>query len=197
MNSVPSKILVEQELKNLGIQYLNMEHGSVEIMGQLSNEQKESFSKRLVQLDLSLLEDNKSILTEKVKSAIYEMICLCNELPKINYSNYLNEKLGYDYTYMANVFIEMTGFTIREFIINYRIEKVKELIQRDELNLTEISNKLNYSSAGHLSNQFKKVTGVTPSDYKKLQFRTLNLVDEETTRFETHFFKEGIRAISK
>ena len=104
------------------------------------------------------------------------MISFSDELPKMNYSDYLSEKLGYDYTYMANVFIAMTGITIREFIISHRIEKVKEFIIHGEFNLTEISNKLNYSSIGHLSNQFKKVTGITPTEYKKLKEGNWNLV---------------------
>jgi len=176
MTTVPSKILVEQEMQNLRISYLNIGNGMVEIMGEPTKEQKEELGQKLLKLDLELLEDNKSILTEKVKAAIHEMMRHSNELPKFNYSDYLSEKLGYDYTYMANVFIAMTGITIREFIISHRIEKVKEFIIHGEFNLTEISNKLNYSSIGHLSNQFKKVTGITPTEYKKLKEGNWNLV---------------------
>jgi AraC-like DNA-binding protein len=97
-----------------------------------------------------------------------------DELPKDNYSDYISEKLGYDYTYLANTFSEVKGITIQQFIIINKIEKVKELILYDELNLTEISYKLHYSSVAHLSNQFKKVTGFSPSFYKQLKKKREN-----------------------
>jgi AraC-like DNA-binding protein len=96
------------------------------------------------------------------------MIHYSDEIPKVNYSDYISEKLGYDYTYLSNLFSEVKGTTIQHFIIDHKIEKAKELILYDELNLTKISYKLHYSSVAHLSNQFKKVTGHTPSFYKKL-----------------------------
>ena len=97
------------------------------------------------------------------------MIHYSEELPKENYSVYISERLGYDYTYLANTFSEVKGITIQQFIITHKIEKVKELLLYDELNLTEISYKLNYSSVAHLSNQFKKITGLSPSFYKQLK----------------------------
>ncbi|HTL09245.1 MAG TPA: AraC family transcriptional regulator [Chitinophagaceae bacterium] len=172
MTTVTSKIVVEQALQELAIPYIKIGHGNLEITNPLSTAKKEQLSQKLLQLELELLEDNKHILAEKVKDSIYEMVRLSNDLPKINYSDYLSKQLNYDYTYIANIFIEITGVTIRDFIINYKVEKVKELIMNDELNLTEISNKLNYSSIGHLSNQFKKVTGLSPTDYKKLTLQS-------------------------
>ena len=169
MTTVSSKILVELELRNLGIKYIKIGNGIVETTDDLTISQMEEFRQKLLRLDLELVVNNKNILTERIKNEIYEMIRLSNELPKVNYSDYLIEKLNYDYTYMANVFIEITGITIRKFIITHRIEKVKQFIMSDELSLTEISNKLNYSSIGHLSNQFKKVTGITPTGFKKLK----------------------------
>ncbi len=115
------------------------------------------------------MDDKKSILIERIKSVIIEMIHYSEELPKVNYSDYISEKLGYDYTYLANTFSEVKGMTIQQFIIFHKIEKVKELLLYDELNLTEIAYKLHYSSVAHLSNQFKKITGLTPSYYKQLK----------------------------
>ena len=118
---------------------------------------------------LEVLDDKKRILIEKIKNTITEMIHYTDENPKVNYSDYLSEKLGYDYTYLANTFSEVTGITIQQFIIIHKIERVKELLIYDELNLTEIAFKMHYSSVGHLSNQFKKITGLTPSFYKQVK----------------------------
>jgi AraC-like DNA-binding protein len=114
------------------------------------------------------LDDKKSVLIEKIKNVIIEMIHYSDDLPKMNYSDYISEKLNYDYTYLSNLFSEVKGITIQHFIINHKIERAKELILYDELDLTEIAYKLHYSSVAHLSNQFKKVTGQTPSFYKKI-----------------------------
>jgi AraC-like DNA-binding protein len=113
--------------------------------------------------------DKKTMLIEKIKNVIIEMVHYADEFPTANFSDYLSEKLHHEYHYMAGLFSEFTGITIEHFIIAHKIEKVKELLLYDELNLTEISYKLQYSSVGHLSNQFKKVTGLTPSYFKKLK----------------------------
>ena len=127
---------------------------------------------------LELLDNKKSVLIEKIKSIIIEMIHYSDELPKVNYSDYISEKLGYDYTYLANIFSEVKGITIQQFIIMHKIERVKELLIYDELKLTEISYKLHYSSVAHLSNQFKKITGLTPTFYRQLKDkRKRNLED--------------------
>ena len=130
--------------------------------------------KNLLKSGLELLDDKKSILIEKIKNVITEMIHHSDELPKVNYSDYIAEKLDYDYTYLANTFSEVKGTTIQQFIIINKIEKVKELLLYDELNLTEIAYKLHYSSVGHLSNQFKKVTGLSPSYFKKLKQKRMS-----------------------
>tara|TARA_R110002049_G_scaffold98179_4_gene239086 strand:+ start:2933 stop:3409 length:477 start_codon:yes stop_codon:yes gene_type:complete len=143
--------------------------GMVEILEDITNEQREELSKNLLKSGLELLDDKKSILIEKIKSVIIEMIHYTDELPKVNYSDYISEKLDYDYTYLVNTFSEVKGITIQQFIIIHKIERVKELLLYDELNLTEISYKLHYSSVSHLSNQFKKITGLTPSFYKQLK----------------------------
>ena len=115
------------------------------------------------------MDDKKAMLVEKIKNVIVEMVHYADELPETNFSDYLSEKLNHNYTYLSNLFSEVKGITIEHYIIIHKIEKVKELIIYDELNLTEIAYKLNYSSVAHLSNQFKKITGLTPSFFKKLK----------------------------
>ena len=169
MVSLRCKMMVKEELKNLGIQYVVVDLGMVEISEDITTEQRELLAKNLRKSGLELLENKKSILIEKIKNVITEMIHYSDEIPKTNYSDYISEKLGHNYTYLANTFSEVKGMTIQQFIIIHKIERVKELILYDELNLAEISYKLHYSSPAHLSNQFKKITGLTPSFYKKIQ----------------------------
>jgi AraC-like DNA-binding protein len=152
--------------------------GTIEILENITDHQRDRLRENLKEYGLELLDDKRKIIIEKIKSVIIEMIHYSNEIPKVNYSDYISEKLGYDYTYLANTFSEVKGITIQHFIILNKIEKVKELLLYDELNLTEISFKLHYSSVSHLSNQFKKITGLTPSYYKKLkEKRFKNLED--------------------
>ena len=168
MVSLRCKLMVKHELEKLGLHPLNIGLGMIEIKEDLSTLQKEQLKLNLATSGLELMDDKKSILIDKVKNVIIEMIHYSDEMPKMNYSDYISEKIGYDYTYLSNLFSEVKGITIQHFIIKHKIEKVKELILYDELNLTEISYKLHYSSVAHLSNQFKKVTGHNPSYYKKL-----------------------------
>ena len=142
--------------------------GEVEIMEDLTEAQRLQVKAALATSGLELMDDKRSMLIEKIKNVITEMIHYSEEAPKTNYSNYISEKLNYDYTYLSNLFSEVKGITIQQFIINHKIERIKELLLYDELNLTEISYKLNYSSVAHLSNQFKKVTGLPPSHFKLL-----------------------------
>jgi AraC-like DNA-binding protein len=176
MVSLRCKMIVQEELAKLGLHYVIVELGMVEILEDLTEEQWEKLKANLLRSGLELLDDKRSILIEKIKNAITEMIHYSNEVPKVNYSNYISEKLQYDYTYLSNIFSEVKGITIQQFIIINKIERVKELLLYDELNLTEISYKLHYSSVAHLSNQFKKVTGLSPSYFKQLkQKRKSNL----------------------
>lgn len=178
MVSLRCKMVVHEELNNLGLKHAVVDLGMVEILDDITKQQREILKENLLKSGLELLDDKKSILIEKIKNVIIEMIHYSEELPKVNFSDYISEKLGYDYTYLANTFSEVKGITIQHFIIVNKIEKVKELLLYDELNLTEISYKLNYSSVAHLSSQFKKVTGLSPSFYKQLkQKRTNNLED--------------------
>ncbi|WP_273276235.1 helix-turn-helix domain-containing protein [Maribacter polysiphoniae] len=169
MVSLRCKMVVKQELQKLGLQYVNVDLGTIEILENITDTQREQLRKNLKAYGLVLLDDKRNIIIERIKAVIIEMIHYSDELPKVNYSDYIGEKLGYDYTYLANIFSEVKGITIQQFIIINKIERVKELLLYDELNLTEISYKLNYSSVSHLSNQFKKVTGLTPSYFKKLK----------------------------
>jgi AraC-like DNA-binding protein len=171
-------MVVHQELEKLNIKNALVDLGLVEILDDISVEQRQILKENLLKTGLELLDDKKSILIEKIKSVVTEMIHYSESLPKENFSDYISEKLGYDYTYLANTFSEVKGMTLQQFIIINKVEKVKELLLYDELNLTEISYKLNYSSVAHLSNQFKKITGLSPSFYRQLkQKRLKNLED--------------------
>jgi AraC-like DNA-binding protein len=162
-------MMVKDELKKLGIVYSNISLGQVELPEDIDASQMERFRIALKQSGLELMDDKKSVLIEKIKDVIIEMVHYEEELPKVNFSEYLTQKLSYNYTYLANLFSETEGTTIEHFIIIHKIERVKELIIYDELNLTEIAWKLHYSSVAHLSNQFKKITGLTPSFFKSLK----------------------------
>ncbi|HLP33695.1 MAG TPA: AraC family transcriptional regulator [Bacteroidia bacterium] len=160
---------VKEELKKLGLHYIIVDLGEVEIMENLSPEKLQQLKAGLNSTGLDLMDDKKSILIEKVKNIITEMIHHSESTPKTNYSDYISEKMNYDYTYLSNIFSEVKGITIQQFIIIHKIEKVKELLLYDELSLTEISYRLHYSSVAHLSNQFKKLTGLSPSQFKQLK----------------------------
>ncbi len=176
MVSLRCKMLVKEELLKLGLHYVIVDLGVIEILEDITPSQRETLKKNLLKSGLELLDDKKSILIEKIKNAITEMVHYTDELPKTNYSDYISEKLNYDYTYLSNIFSEVKGITIQQFIIINKIERAKELLLYDELNLTEIAYKLHYSSVAHLSNQFKKITGLSPSYFKKLkQKRNSNL----------------------
>lgn len=178
MVSLRCKLVVKEELKRIGLHYINVDLGTVEILEDISQIQKQELKKNLLKYGLELLDDRRNILIERIKSLIIEMIHYSDELPKVNYSEYISDQLGYDYTYLSNIFSEVKGITIQQFIIIHKIERVKELLLYDELNLTEISYQLHYSSVAHLSNQFKKITGLTPSYYKKIKkMRRKNLED--------------------
>ncbi|MCX2763562.1 helix-turn-helix domain-containing protein [Aquimarina muelleri] len=178
MVSLRCKMMVKEELKKIGIKYVVVELGMVEILEDITKEQRSILKQNLMKSGLEVLDNKKSILIEKIKNVITDMVHYKDELLKVNYSDYISEKLGYDYTYLANTFSEVKGITIQQFIIMHKIERVKELLIYDDLNLTEISYKMHYSSVAHLSGQFKKVTGLTPTFYKQLKNkRKSNLED--------------------
>ena len=159
-------MIVKIELEKLDIQYTCVELGCVQTIDEISPEQIERIKIALLQSGLELMDNKRNILVERIKNVIMDMIHHPDDQPKTNFSNLLSDKLDHDYTYLANIFSEDQGTTIEQFVIHQKIERVKELMRHNGLSLTEISWKLNYSSVAHLSNQFKKVTGVSPSDFK-------------------------------
>jgi len=178
MVSQRCKMLVKDELKKLGLHFIIVDLGEIEIMEELSEAQRTELKAVLLLSGLELMDDKKAILIEKIKTVIIEMVHYVDELPKVNYSDYLSEKVHYDYTYLSNIFSEVKGITIQQYIIVQKIERVKELLLYEELNLTEISYKMNYSSVAHLSNQFKKITGLTPSHFKQLKDSKRSPIEE-------------------
>lgn len=163
------KIAVKEVLKSFGLHFKVIDLGEVDIMETLSKDQIEEIKIALLSDGFELMDDKRAILIERIKNVIIDMVHNTEEGIKTNFSNYLGEKLDHDYTYLANLFSEVQGTTIEQFMISHKIERIKELIIYGELNISEIAWKMNYSSVAHLSNQFKKVTGLTPSHFKNLK----------------------------
>jgi AraC-like DNA-binding protein len=178
MVSIRCKMLVRSELDKLGLHYKVVDLGEVEIEENITPEQTDQLKTGLLKSGLELMDDKKAMLIEKIKNVIVEMVHYKDEVPKTKNSDYIGKKLNHNYTYLANLFSEATGTTIEHFIIIHKIERAKELIIYDELTLTEIAWKLNYSSVAHLSNQFKKITGLTPSFFKQLKNKRLTTLED-------------------
>ena len=172
------KMAVKEELKKLGLHFIVVDLGEVEIMETITSEQREKLKLSLIDSGLELMDDKRAVLIEKIKNTIIDMVHHSDEMIKTNFSDYLSQKLNHDYTYLANLFSEVQGSTIEHFIINHKIERIKELIIYDELNITEIAWKMNYSSVAHLSNQFKKVTGLSPSHFKQLKDKRRSQIED-------------------
>jgi len=159
-------------LDTLKILYGEVSLGEVGLKENITAFHYDKLKIALFKSGLELMDNKKAMLIEKIKNVIIEMVHYADELPNVKYSDYISEKLNYDYTYLSNKFSEVKGMTIQQFIIIHKIEKAKELIMYDELNIKEIANKLHYSSEAHLCYQFKKITGLTPSFFKNLKQRT-------------------------
>jgi AraC-like DNA-binding protein len=172
------KMAVKEELRKLNLHFILVDLGEIEIMETLSAEQLQLFKIGLISTGLELMDDKKAVLIEKIKNVIVEMVHHSDEVIKVNFSDYLSEKLHHDYTYLANLFSEVQGTTIEQFIISHKIERIKELIIYGELNITEIAWKMNYSSVAHLSNQFKKMTGLSPSHFRNLKDKRRTPIEE-------------------
>ena len=172
------KMVVKEELRNLGLHFIVVDLGEVEIMENISMEQSEVLKAKLIQSGLELMDDKKAMLIEKIKTVIIEMVHHSNEIIKVNFSDYLSEKMNHDYTYLSNLFSEVQGTTIEQFIISHKTERIKELIIYGELNITEIAWKMGYSSVAHLSSQFKKVTGLSPSHFKQMKDKRRSPIEE-------------------
>ena len=171
MICIRCQMVVRYELEQLGLKYAYVKIGEAEILGDIQPEQLELLNIKLKEAGLSLIHNKKTLLVERIKNIIIELVHYTDEEIKMNLSDYLSDKLDYNYTYLANIFSEETASNIEKFYLSHKIERVKELIVYDELNLTEIAWKLHYSSVAHLSNQFKKQTGLTPSEFRKLKSR--------------------------
>lgn len=163
------KMAVKEELKKLGLHFIVVDLGEVKIMENISTEKRALLKINLHHSGLELMDDRKAMLIEKIKNIVIEMVHHSDEIIKINFSDYLSSKMNHDYTYLSNLFSEDQGTTIEHFIISHKIERIKELIIYGEYNITEIAWKMGYSSVAHLSSQFKKVTGFSPSIFKQLK----------------------------
>jgi AraC-like DNA-binding protein len=178
MVSARCKMVVKEELKKLGLHFIVVDLGEVDIMENISGEEREQVKAALLSVGFELMDDKRAVLIERIKNVIIEMVHHTDEPIKVNFSDYLSEKLNHDYTYLANLFSEVQGTTIEQFVISHKIERIKELIIYDELNITEIAWKMNYSSVAHLSNQFKKMTGLSPSHFKQLKTKRRNQIED-------------------
>ena len=178
MVCIRCKMVVKAELEKLGLHYIIVDLGEVEIMENISPEQHDQFRDALLKSGLELMDDKKAVLIQKIKNVIIELVHYSEEPLTIKFSNYLAQKLKHDYTYLANLFSEVQGITIEQFLITHKIERVKELLVYNELTLTEIAYQLHYSSVAHLSAQFKKVTGLTPSHFKELKNKRFSMLEE-------------------
>lgn len=177
MVCIRCKMVVKDELKKLGLHYTIVELGEVEILEDISKEQHDEFKANLLRSGLELMDDKKAVLIQKIKNVIIELIHYSEEPLILKFSEYLSQKLNHDYTYLANLFSEVQGTTIEKFIITHKIERVKELLVYNELNLTEIAYLMHYSSVAHLSTQFKKITGLTPSHFKQLKDKRRSMLE--------------------
>ena len=178
------KLAVKEVLKELGLHFVLVDMGVVDIMENITTDQLEQIRIALLRSGLELMDDKRAVLVEKIKNIVIEMIHYKDETPKTNFSDYLAEKLDYDYTYLSNLFSDVQGITIEKFIITHKIERVKELIIYDELSLKEIAWNMHYCSVSHLSNQFKMITGFSPSHFKNLKNKRRNPIEEIGRRIE-------------
>ncbi len=178
MVCIRCKMVVNEELTKLGLHYTTLELGEVEVLENISAEQRDQLRAALLKSGLELMDSKKSILIQKIKTVIIELVHYSKEPLTIKFSDFLSQKLNYDYTYLANLFSEVQGTTIEKFFITHKIERVKELLIYDELTLTEIAYLMHYSSLSHLSAQFKKVTGLTPSHFRQLIDKRRSLLEE-------------------
>lgn len=163
------KIVVKEALKELDIEPIKVELGEIETKEDISNEEKRELNDKIKKAGLELLEKKQGVLIEKIRKVMIDYVYKSDEKPNVKFSVLLSEALNHSYTYLANFFSEVEATTIEQFIIALKIERVKELILFGEDTLSEIAHKLHYSSVAHLSSQFKKATGLTPSHFKALK----------------------------
>lgn len=171
MVSNSCKAIVKYEIKKLGLNIMFMELGEVEIAESIFEVQRNQLNLNLQKIGLELMDNKRSMIVERIKNKIIELVHFSDKRMKVKLSFYLSEKLKYDYTYLANLFSADQGITIEQFYLNHKIERVKELLVYNQSTLTDIADKMQYSSVAHLSSQFKKITGLTPSNYKLLRLK--------------------------
>ncbi len=171
-------MVVKNELEKIGFEPFNVRLGEVELSQELSASDKDRINKHLQTFGFKFIDDKRSRLIGQIKSSIIELVHQQNSKLKTNLSEFLSSKLSHDYTYLSKLFSEVEGTTIEKYFIAQKIEKVKELLVYDELSLSQIAFQLNYSSVAHLSNQFKKVTGLTPSHFKNIKSDKRKPLDE-------------------
>ncbi len=178
MVCIRCKMVVKSELDKMNVLHAVVELGEVEIFEQMTTEQHDQLKIALMNSGLELMDDKKSVLIQKIKNIIVELVHYSEDPPTLKFSEYLSQKLNYDYTYLANLFSEVSGTTIEKFLITHKIERVKELLVYNELTLTEIAYKMHYSSVAHLSTQFKKMTGLTPTHFKILREKRRSMLED-------------------
>jgi AraC-like DNA-binding protein len=171
-------MVVKDELTKLGLHYTVVELGEADILEDITSQQHDLFRDALLKLGLELMDNKKSVLIQKIKNVIVELVHYSEEPLTVNLSEFLSRKLNHDYTYLANLFSEVQGTTIEKFFITHKIERVKELLVYNELTITEIAYQMHYSSVAHLSTQFKKVTGLTPSHFKQLRDKRRSMLED-------------------
>ena len=178
MVSIRCKLMVKSILDNLGIEYIKVELGEIELAEPILLDKLEELKACLQETGLVIIDDHKSVLVEKIKAVVIEMVHYADEFPTVKHSVHISQKLKHNYTYLANLFSEIKGTTLEHFIIVHKIEKVKELILYGDISISDIAYRLNYSSSAHLSNQFKQITGLTPTFFKKLKTRRLQPLED-------------------
>ena len=170
MVCIRCEMIVKEQIKKITSNNTIVKLGEVEVVDTLTNAQLNEFKTGLLRFGLVVLDDKKSLIIDKIKKVIIEMVHYEDEPLKINFSTYLSKKLDHEYTFLANLFSEVEGINVEHYLIKHKVERVKELLVYHKLTLTEISYKMNYSSVAHLCNQFKKITGKTPSDFKRSKY---------------------------
>lgn len=171
-------IVMKNELEKLGLSAISIKLGEVIFEKNITVEEKEKLDEALLELGFQIIDDKKSRIIEKIKNTIIELVHHQENEAKTNLSDILSTKLHHDYNYLSNLFSEVEGTTIEKYFIAQKIERVKELLVYDEMSLSEIAFQLNYSSVAYLSNQFKKITGLTPSHFKQIKEEKRKPLDE-------------------
>lgn len=178
MACLSCKVFVKDALEELKIVPLRIELGEIETKEDVTNDEKKKLNTMIGKAGLELLENKQGILIEKIREVIVDYVYHTDEKMITNFSDLLSKKLDYNYNYLANFFSEVEATTITQYVISLKIERIKELIMFEELTLSEIAHKLHYSSAAHLSSQFKKITGLTPSHFKTLKNKRRKAIQE-------------------